>query len=267
MIQLTNAMSIFKILPRTNCRKCGVPTCLAFAAAVFKGDMKLQNCPYMDKDSIELFSVENSSSRTLEREEQQYLAELRQQVERINLPDSVDRLGATMSGDALAIKSLGKDFFVHPDGNITSDCHVHGWITVPILNYVIGCSGKPLSGNWVALRELKNGPAWAPLFGQRCEKPIKRLADTYTDLFEFMIQIFSGSRAPNTFDSDIAVILYPLPRIPMMVCYRYPDGDLDSALNIFFDDTSEDNLNMDSIYRLAAGMAIMFEKIAITHGK
>jgi len=266
MIQLTNAMEIFKVLPRTNCRDCRVPTCLAFAAAVFKGDQHLSNCPHVDKSALETLNVQNSDSRTLEREEQLALAQLRREVAGVDLASSADRLGARFSGETLAIKMLGKDFHVDSRGNISSECHVHGWITVPILNYVISCSGKPVSGNWAPMRELKNGATWARLFGQRCEKPLKRVADSYTDLFEHMIHVFSARRAPNAFDSDIAVVLHPLPRVPMLICYWKPDGSMESSLNVFFDDTAEENLVIDSLYRIVAGMVIMFEKIAITHG-
>jgi hypothetical protein len=266
MHQLKNAMEIFKVLPRTNCRDCRVPTCLAFAAAVFKGDKRLGDCPHVDRVALETFSIQNTDSRTLEREEQQFLMELKSQVQRVDLASSAERLGGTCAGNTLTVKVLGKDFHVDTQGNVTSDCHVHGWITVPILNYVISCAGKPISGNWVPLRELKTGASWGPLFGQRCEKPLKRVADIHTDLFETMIHIFSAKRAPNAFDSDIAVVLHPLPRIPMLICYWKPEDDMESALNVFFDDTAEDNLIVDSLYRIAAGMAMMFEKIAITHG-
>jgi hypothetical protein len=266
MIQLTNAMEIFKILPRTNCRDCRVPTCFAFAAAVFKGDRRLENCPHMDRNALEMFSVANSDSRTLERGESEALEQLRRQITRIDLASSAERLGASFSGGLLTLKSLGKDFHVDAQGNVTSDCHIHGWITIPILNYVVSCAGKPVTGNWVPLRELKDGLAWAPLFGQRCEKPLKRVADMHTDLFEHMIHIFAAKRAPHAFNSDIAVVLHPLPRIPMLICYWRPDGGLESSLNVFFDDTAGENLIVESIYRLAAGMTIMFEKIAITHG-
>jgi hypothetical protein len=267
MIQLTNAMEIFKVLPRTNCRDCRVPTCLAFAASVFKGDHNLGDCPHVDREALAAFSVQNSDSRTLEREEEQALVELRRKIRGVDLASSAERLGASFSGDKLAIKLLGKDFHVDSIGNVTSDCHVHGWVTVPLLNYVISCSGKPLSGNWVPMRELKTGATWAPLFGQRCEKPLRRVADVHTDLFEQMVHIFSAKRAPNAFNSDIAVILHPLPRIPMLICYWRPDGGMESSLNVFFDDTAEENLVIDSLYRLAAGLVIMFEKIAITHGR
>jgi ArsR family metal-binding transcriptional regulator len=38
------AIEIFKRLPRTNCRACGEPTCLAFAARVHAGDLPVTAC-------------------------------------------------------------------------------------------------------------------------------------------------------------------------------------------------------------------------------
>ncbi|MEW6349110.1 MAG: DUF3786 domain-containing protein [Thermodesulfobacteriota bacterium] len=267
MNRLNNAMEIFKILKKTNCGECRVPTCLAFAAAVFKGEKRLRECPHMEHGQLSRFEVNNEDSRTLERELETLLDRLQERVAAMDLAEAAQRLDATCSGDKVTIKVLGKDFSVTSRGQVVSDCHVHGWVTVPLLNYVLTCKGNPPPGNWVPFRELKNGATWSRLFAQRCEKPLKQVADTHTDLFEIMIQIFSARRAPAAFDSDIAVVLYPLPRVPMLICYWKPDGDLESSLNVFFDDTAEDNLDADSLYRLTAGLVIMFEKIAMTHGK
>lgn len=266
MIPLRNAMEIFKILPRTNCRDCRVPTCLAFAAATFNGDKQLDDCPHLERAVLNEFDIQTTKSRTLALEEQRLVADLRRKVALIDLSTAAERLDASFSGKTLKVKMLGKDFHVDTSGNLTSDCHVHGWVAVPLLDYIISCAGKPLSGNWIPMREIRGAAAWAPLFGQRAEKPLKRLADTHTDLFELMIHVFSAKPAPLAFDSDIAVILYPLPRIPMLVCYWKPDGSMDSSLNVFFDDSAQDNLTIDSLYRISAGLVVMFEKIAITHG-
>lgn len=260
-------MDIFKILRKTNCGECRVPTCLAFAAAVFQGEKRLEDCPYIERDEVDRFEVNNADSRTLDRELEKTLARLKQRVAEVDRTSATERLGASFADDSLTIKILGKDFRVDSHGNVVSDIHVHGWVTVPLLTYVLSCQGVPLSGNWVPFRELKDGAPLNPLFVQRCEKPLKRVADTHTDLFEHMIHIFSAKPAPNAFDSDIAVVLRPLPRIPVLVCYWKPDGDMESALNIFFDETAAENLGIDALYRLVAGMVIMFEKVALTHGK
>jgi len=38
-------IEIFKLLPKTNCKKCGFPTCLAFAMKVAQGQADIEKCP------------------------------------------------------------------------------------------------------------------------------------------------------------------------------------------------------------------------------
>ncbi len=40
-------MEVFKLLPRTNCRECGQPTCLVFASLVVEGAKDQEDCPAM----------------------------------------------------------------------------------------------------------------------------------------------------------------------------------------------------------------------------
>ncbi len=42
--KLPSTIDIFKLLPRTNCRKCGYATCLAFAAALRAGEAEIDLC-------------------------------------------------------------------------------------------------------------------------------------------------------------------------------------------------------------------------------
>ena len=43
-------IEIFKLLPKTNCAQCGVPTCLAFAMALAAGKTDLGKCPNIPED-------------------------------------------------------------------------------------------------------------------------------------------------------------------------------------------------------------------------
>ncbi len=67
------------------------------------------------------------------------------------------------------------------------------------------------------------------------------------------------------FDAEIALVLHPLPHIPILICYQAADGDLESELNVFFDECCAVNLHIKSLYTLCAGLVQMFEKIAINH--
>jgi len=46
-------IQIFKLLPKTNCGECGVPTCLAFAMNLASGKAELDSCPYVSDESRE----------------------------------------------------------------------------------------------------------------------------------------------------------------------------------------------------------------------
>jgi len=44
-------IQIFKLLPKTNCGECGVPTCLAFAMSLAAGKAELAACPYVSEEA------------------------------------------------------------------------------------------------------------------------------------------------------------------------------------------------------------------------
>ncbi len=46
-------MEILKLLPRTNCKKCGQPTCMVFAAQVMDGGRGPEDCPELSNENSE----------------------------------------------------------------------------------------------------------------------------------------------------------------------------------------------------------------------
>ena len=44
-------LQIYKLLPRTNCKECGFPTCLAFAMKLAAKQAELSLCPYVSEES------------------------------------------------------------------------------------------------------------------------------------------------------------------------------------------------------------------------
>ncbi|HEY94605.1 MAG TPA: acetyl-CoA decarbonylase/synthase complex subunit gamma [Dehalococcoidia bacterium] len=49
-------IEIFKLLPKTNCKECGVPTCLAFAMSLAAGKAELTACPHVSDEAKEALS-------------------------------------------------------------------------------------------------------------------------------------------------------------------------------------------------------------------
>jgi hypothetical protein len=237
---------------------------MAFAAAVVRGQGRLADCPHLDGDAIARFEGETGRQSPAERKRAELLESLRGQVSALDFTSRAETLGAETRDGRLVVKCLGKEFEISAGGDIESQCHTHVWFSIPLLNYVLFSEGQEPSGKWVPFRLLKNGAQSNPLFEQRCEKPLKHIADAHAELFEDLIDIFSGTPSDD-FDSDISVVLFPFPRVPLLICYWKPEGELESQLHIFFDSTAEENLDIETILALGTGFVSMLEKIMLKH--
>ncbi len=266
MSQPKHAMEVFKLLDQSNCRQCGEKTCLAFAGAVFRGQRALGECPHLDPETAARYAPDAKGPLSTEQGRDDFLQELKSAIAGLDFARAAERVGARVVGNRLTLKVLGKNFSVDSDGNLITEIHVNPWVAIPVLTYLLYGQGLPLTGNWVSFRELKDGAERYPLFRKRCEEPMKRVADRHTGLFNDMVHIFNGKRVQEQFESDIAVVLHPLPRVPLMVCYWLPEDGLQSSLNLFFDQTADRNLDIGSIFTLGAGLAQMFQKLSLRHG-
>ena len=145
-----NAMEIFQLLDKSNCRECGEKTCLSFAGAVFTGRKKIDGCPKLDPDTIERFSGQNAYQNNGEGNREDVLKKLKNEITGIDLSAAARRTGARFSGDRLTLKILGRDFSVNTAGKIFSDIHINSWVAVPFLNYILYGKGLPVSKKWVS---------------------------------------------------------------------------------------------------------------------
>ena len=49
-------LDIFKLTPKTNCKDCGNPTCMAFAMKVASGALSIDKCPHMSDEALSTLS-------------------------------------------------------------------------------------------------------------------------------------------------------------------------------------------------------------------
>ncbi len=265
MTLITSPLEMYKHLPRTNCGDCGIPSCLAFAAAVLKAEKRLDDCPHLDRSLIARLAERLSRQVNLESIQAEQLLELRKKMQGTDILSRAGQLGASVGDGTLIVTCLGKDFEVDGHGNVRSHCHTHAWFSLPLLDYVLHSRGETPTGRWVPFRELPTGRRWDPLYERRCEQPLKRIADAHGDLFADLVTMFSGSTAAASFDADIAVLLNPLPRVPLLICYWRPEDGMGSRLHLFFDETAERNLPVSSLFTLATGLVRMIGKLMHRH--
>ncbi len=267
MAKLKNTMDVFKLLEKTNCRKCNKPTCLAFAAAVFQGQIALSECPFIGEDILKEYGSQKLEyESTFEQDYIKVMGQLKDRIKQIDLESRAQKLGCKFLNGRLTLKIFGKDFSIDENGGISTDIHVNSWIAPPVLNYVLSSKGISLAGSWVPFRELETSKDWARFFEHQCVGAFKQVADTNPFFFKDIMELFNGRPVQNHYDADISLIIYPLPLLPMLICYNHPEEGLKSDLNLFFDSTADKNLPIENIYTLSTGLANMFKKLAKTHG-
>lgn len=266
MATAKNAMEIFSELDRSNCGMCGEKTCLAFAGAVFTGVKNITECPRLESNIIRKFSTETQKEHPADEMQEEYLCALIEKATQLDFDEAAKRIGGENRNGVLTIKVLGKLFGLGRDGRFMTDLHVNPWVIIPLLEYICNCKGRAVTGEWISYREIPQGREKYNLFKRRGEDVLKRLADRYTDFFRDIIQMFNGEKVAEQFESDVSVVLYPLPLAPLMICYWRAEEGMESKLNLFFDKSIGDNLGADLMFYVGTGLAQMFEKLAEHHG-
>jgi hypothetical protein len=124
-------LDVYKMLPQTNCGKCFLPSCLAFAAAIVAGRKKFKDCPDLDLERTAEFSAKFEGPGSREVDQAEFINKLKKKMSTINFETVAPLIGATVQDDRIIINSMGKDFVFDRQGNMVSECHVIPWVQAP----------------------------------------------------------------------------------------------------------------------------------------
>ena len=102
-----NAMEIFQILPKTNCKECGQSTCLAFAGAVFTGKLGLSVCPYVPQDKLQQFGGNKKGTNPIEEEFYAVIRELQTRLLSLDMEETAKTIKAEYEEGIITIPIFG----------------------------------------------------------------------------------------------------------------------------------------------------------------
>lgn len=267
-----NALEILKQLPRTNCRECRLPTCLAFAAQVAQGLRAPEDCPYLDGAAQVLardLAREGALPESLEGEA---LDALTARVRAVDFARVADLVGARLRGGDLVFHCLGREFALDPRGRMRSQCHVNLWVLIPLLDTLVhaddalragreGALRRP-TGEWIKYDQLRDSVSRSDYFTHRTEQALLELAAPDPDLFADLLSIFGGRAEDHGFGADCSIVLRPLPRVPLLLCYWRPDPPFDAKVGLYFDRSLDHHLSIESVTILGIGLVEMWKRVA-----
>lgn len=267
-MMITTPLELYKHLEQSNCRRCLLPSCMAFSVAVIQGQKQLKDCPYLSKEKMKQLTGGIVLKKSMAEEQGTYLAALQQEVAQQDLRDIARRLDLSFSNGIVAVRCLGKYFRIDAQGKMTSECHCTNWVHIPILHYLLQSKGRQPIGKWITFADIEDSGGKEPFFTRRCEQEMGRLAQEHTEVFYAILDLFEVEEIQHVqenIDADKSFLLLPLPGVPFMINYWEPEDAFPAKLTILFDITVSENSNVESIYMLGRGLVEMFEKLIHQH--
>lgn len=266
-MQIKTPLDLYKILDKSNCRGCMLPSCMAFAVAVIQGAKQLSDCPRLDPALIAELRPDIVPKSFLAEDQEAIVRELQARVAELDFGQVARRINAVVIDGRLAVHCLGKDFLIDGKGELTSDCHLIPWVLLPLLTYILHCEGKEPTGDWVGMAELHDSAQWGHYFSHRCEEPFRQLTDAHPDLVFEILQVFQAASRDAESSADFSVIIHPLPLVPVLFNYWQAEEEFPSKLNILFDRSAEKNLPAEALYIMVRGIVEMFRQLIVRHSR
>ena len=107
-----SGLQVYKLLPKTNCKDCGFPTCLAFAMKLAAKQVELDACPHVSDEAKEAVARES------ERQKMRCIISL--DYYECRRPDAPLIHATTLHGDDEMIRSVHR---AEPQSGGTEDCN------------------------------------------------------------------------------------------------------------------------------------------------
>jgi hypothetical protein len=113
-----------------------------------------------------------------------------------------------------------------------------------LLHYLIRADGDPLTGKWVAYKDIPGGLLYAGVFARRVTEPLQRKFGKTAESFK-RIGIQSGGKSVEV--GDASFILRAFPHVPLQYVLWEGDEEFPASVQLLFDASVDHYLTLEDI--------------------
>ncbi len=257
-----------KILPRTNCKDCGFPTCIAFAGMVVSEKHPLKSCPHVESDVL----------KTAEKElEEQYkqgkwlkkdmaaeaLEWAKQQACSTELESIRDRVGgeiiSRMDEKQLHLPYFNSKIIITKE-SVTDESGrelTRNEQTFVYIHMARGGTTYP-TGVMKSFKEFPNTVSKIVSMDSSVEKPLKEKFTSRMEELESACKKAGGKNKKNDYESpDLAYHFQAFPRVPVTLLFWDSEEGFEADVKLLFDKTATDHLDIEAIMFLSEHLCNM----------
>jgi hypothetical protein len=252
------------ILPKTNCKDCGFSTCLAFASMVVSEKLPLKNCPHISsdvriicqKELDEQYAAGKWLKKDMAQEALQWAQERAASMRIEDLPERIGgRLGAEDGAPYLELPYFDGMIRVKEDVIMKKDgSPLNLWEQVFVYNHMAQGGRSFPTGIWKGLEEIPNTVSKIKSMEEHVEVPLLARFKGDPESLRSAARAIGGKEVTGKgYQSDLAIIFRPLPRIPLLLLFWQEDRKekFDAKVKILFDETITEHLDIESMMFLS----------------
>ncbi len=252
---MASYLDLLKRLPKTNCKECGVESCLLFALKVSSGEMDTAKCPYLPP----LPKEEKPPSRLTFDQLRENLQDLKVRLKELNLKELAYPLGAQVLGREIRLDYLDEVIIFEVDENFRflnlraqGDKELDPRDEILLMNYFLFKGKEIPRGNFVGLEAFPHSISKIKTLKRYAEDPLARLFEEKRDKVLSALSRFKVSELKES-SSGISLLLYALPRVPLFITYWAgdPEDNLEPSSKILYDEKAIHFLDLECLVFLA----------------
>ena len=246
-------IEIYKKLPKTNCGKCGVTTCMAFAQMVKKTEATLSDCPFIDKDiSDEGQTVTFPESFS---NYKQVSDELEKEAIRVDFREAAVATGGVYESnngrDVIRLKMINKLYELRKEGLFKDNDYCRDpWTKIIIYDYVRRKGVSPLTGDWMTLGHFPDTASHVKAFQRNAEKKIAEAFKNDLPTLKQHCTGLGGEEAESSAKSDYFCSVALLPHVPVYISFWAADEEFGAECKLLFDSNAEDHIDIEYLASL-----------------
>lgn len=226
---MKNYLDLLKVLPKTNCRECGLESCLLFALKVFSKEISPKNCPYLPLEVLpeELLNQKLTFNQLLEN-----LKYLKKKFKELNLLQMAPNLGGEIAPDKkeiglfymdqkikISLTEEGKPLEIISEGGSLDPRD-----EILLCNYFIFNGREPLSDEFVGLETFPHSLSKVKTLKLYAEDPLAELINSQLENLPHLLENFKVEGYEKT-SSGLSFFIWALPKVPLKVVFWAGDEE------------------------------------------
>jgi hypothetical protein len=254
------AIEIYKLLPKTNCGKCGVSSCFGFAAKLATRQAKTDYCPDMHAQARRaLQEDEREQAASAGTALEQTLKSLKPKVSELDFPRVAKSLDLSLlADDTLGVRFLNDAYTATKDRILdASGREPEPFISILIYNHLCMPDPPPVSGAWITFASVPASHAKDKAWAGHVEDVIAKHYADNADALKKSCERFGGKPVTMAGNHDAAYEFRFFPHYPALLLFydAVPDEDFPAQVRLLLDRNVDKYLDIESIVVLGEEFA------------